>query len=173
MFLGHPILLAPPKQNARFDRKGGRYVFIGQIESRARMATIKNGGKTTTRRQRSDHAPMHLIINNHPRLFKIHGINRLIHPILLIPISIFRLASMATIMKEQIVVRLRARNKPVHGTEDIGSSGLSTGIFLVVCEDDHVVPGKMIAFMHELRHVFDVVDTAFQLLCCAKVIDPN
>src|SRR6266496_5391320 len=98
---------------------------------------------------------MHFIINNHPSLFKIDGINSFIITIFFITVKVFSLSTMSTEMEKQIIVWLSTLDKPVHGTEDICSGWMSCGILLIVCENNHIVPPKVISRIHELRHISD------------------
>ncbi len=76
-------------------------------------------------------------------------------------------------VKEQVVVRLGTLDKPVHCADNVGSCGVGHGIRLIVRENDHIVPGKVVARVHELGHVADIVDTSLQLIRRSKIIDAN
>ena len=134
------------------------------------MTAIEDSSQSTTRRQRTDHNPMHFIVDDHAILLKVDRIDSLIISIFFIAIEVLGLPAMTAKVEEQVVIGLSAFNQPIHGASDIGSRWVSHGVLLVVSENDHVVPLETVTLVHELGHVADVIDTSFKFVGCSKVV---
>ena len=76
-------------------------------------------------------------------------------------------------MEEQVVIWPGTLNKPIHCADDIFTCGDAHLVPLVVGEDHHIFPCEVVARVHKLGHITDIVDTTAQLIGRAEIIDSN
>jgi hypothetical protein len=103
------------------------------------MTTVKDRRQPAPRRQRLDQQRMQIIIDDMPGRLEVQGINHFIVPIILVPVRILGLAAVARVVEEEGIVRLGARDEPLHGGDHVCSSGDLTRVAGVVDEHDDVV----------------------------------
>jgi hypothetical protein len=69
-------------------------VNVRQVESRARVARVKDGSQPDTSLKRSDHDPVHLIVGDVTILAKVNGIDDFVEPVRLVAVEVSRLTTM-------------------------------------------------------------------------------
>lgn len=148
-------------------------VNVGQIQSRTRVARVKNGSQSNTGLQRHDHDPVHLVVNNVPDLSEVYRVDDLIVAVLFIAIQIGRLTTMARVVEKEGVVGASVLDEPVHRSEYVGFCRLAHWVLLVVGEQYHIFPLITEVFAEIIRHVLDVVNTPPQLSFLAEIVDAD
>lgn len=76
-------------------------------------------------------------------------------------------------MKEKRVVRLRIFDQPVHCSQYIRLGRNAQWIFLVVGQNNHVLPPIPVSLMEESRHVSNIVDASAKLIRLSDIVDSN
>jgi len=106
--------------------------MYGRSRAEPEWQESKNCGEPDTRLERSDHYPVHFIVNNMTSCSEINGINDLVISILFISVEILGLPAVSRVMEKQRVVGLRILHQPVHGSKNICLRWLTHWILLIV-----------------------------------------
>ena len=80
---------------------------------------------------------------------------------------------MTRVVEEETVMRLSAGDEPVHGANDVCTSGSTRGILLVIRENDHIVVSKSISLVQKRCQIPDIVDAPFEFIRGAGIIDTD
>lgn len=76
-------------------------------------------------------------------------------------------------MNKQRIIRLRILHQPLHRAHDIRLRRHAHGIFLVVRQNNHVLPPIAEFLVQEVRHVRDIIDAAAQGVRLSEIVDAD
>lgn len=76
-------------------------------------------------------------------------------------------------MDEEGVVRLSILDQPLHGSQDIILRGNTKRVFLIVRQNDHVLPSIATSLVEVSGHVGDIVDASPELIGLPDIVDSD
>mmetsp|Transcript_11779 Transcript_11779/g.24426 ORF Transcript_11779/g.24426 Transcript_11779/m.24426 type:complete len:440 (-) Transcript_11779:339-1658(-) len=147
----------------------------GQVEARAAVTAIHDGGQLRSGRECSHDEVEYLVVHNHACMVEVSRAYGLVVPVLFAVARVLLLSSVAGVVEEEHIARPHVLDQPLEAPHDVVPRGLKLPVWAVVRQDQHRIrrPWKAVHPRQNTAHAVHVIDATPQFCRCSEVVDAN
>mmetsp|Transcript_30852 Transcript_30852/g.57697 ORF Transcript_30852/g.57697 Transcript_30852/m.57697 type:complete len:209 (-) Transcript_30852:2647-3273(-) len=132
--------------------------FVAEVQGRSAVTAVQDHPHPDTLRHVAEQNAVKLVIGDLTRLLEVARYQCLVLAIRLISFQVLLLASMATVVQEQLITIRRTLAQPLERFHDVGLGGHHVGLVISQLTDHRILEAEGV--LEDIFHCVRIVDAA-------------